>query len=71
MKVPPKSNTGTTLRLKGKGIEDPKTGHKGDQYVKLKLVLPDKPDRELSDFIKNWSKAHDYDPRKKAGLAED
>jgi len=68
MKVPPGSNSGTTLRLKGKGLAAQKSAASGDQYVKLKLVLPDKPDSELSDFIKNWSKHHHYDPRKKAGL---
>ncbi len=68
MKVPAGSNSGTTLRLKGKGLAAGKGGTPGDQYVKLKLVLPDKPDSELSDFIKNWSKHHHYDPRKKAGL---
>lgn len=70
MKIPPGSNTGTTLRLKGKGIVDPATKKAGDQYVKLKLVLPEKPDRELSDFVESWGKSHDYDPRRKAGMLD-
>jgi DnaJ-class molecular chaperone len=68
MKIPPGSNTGATLRLKGKGILDRKGGKKGDQYVKLKLALPDKPDKELKDFVKGWAKDHDYNPRRKAGM---
>lgn len=68
MKIPPGSNTGTTLRLKGKGILDRKNGVKGDQYVKLKVALPDKPDQELVDFIERWAKDHDYNPRRKAGM---
>ena len=71
LKVPPGSNTGTTLRLKGKGLTDPKGGAAGDQYVKLKLMLPDKPDRKLRDFVKSWGKAHDYDPRKSAGISDE
>jgi DnaJ-class molecular chaperone len=71
LKVPPGSNTGTTLRLKGKGLAGPKGGPAGDQYVKLKLVLPDQPDRKLRDFVKSWGKAHDYDPRKNAGITEE
>lgn len=67
--VPPGSNTGTTLRLKGKGI-DTKSGAPGDQYVKLKVMLPEKPDPELIDFIKKWSKDFDYDVRRKIGLNE-
>ena len=31
IKVPPGSNTGTTLRLKGRGIVDRKSGQRGDQ----------------------------------------
>jgi DnaJ-class molecular chaperone len=68
LRVPAGANNGTTLRLKGKGICDAKTGKCGDQYVKLKLVLPETPDSELKDFVKTWSKAHDYNPREKIGL---
>ena len=68
MKVPAGSNTGRTLRLKGKGILDRKSKVKGDQYVKLKVVLPDKPDEELKSFVEGWAKAQDYDPRRKAGM---
>ena len=68
VKIPPGSNTGTTLRLKGKGVVDRKTGQKGDQYMKLKVVLPDKPDEELTGFVRRWSESHAYDPRRKAGM---
>ncbi len=68
MKVPAGANSGTALRLKGKGIKDRKSGLYGDQYVKLKVVLPDQPDQELVDFVAKWSQAHPYDPRRKAGL---
>jgi DnaJ-class molecular chaperone len=69
MKIPPGSNTGATLRLKGKGIAARKSGVKGDQYVKLKITLPERPDKELKEFVERWGKAHDYDPRRKAGIA--
>jgi DnaJ-class molecular chaperone len=68
MKIPPGSNTGTTLRLKGKGVVNRKTGNKGDQYVRLKITLPEKPDTELKDFVERWSAKHGYDPRRKAGM---
>lgn len=59
--VPKGSNTGRTLRLKGKGIR--KGGTEGDQYVKLKLVLPDGEDPELEAFVKGWSRGQGHDPR--------
>lgn len=61
--VPPGSNTGTTLRLRAKGVLSAGSGTRGDQYVTLKLVLPDEPDEALSEFLKSWSPTHQYDPR--------
>jgi DnaJ-class molecular chaperone len=52
--VPKASNTGATLRLKGKGIPDRVAGKRGDEYVKLKIVLPDAADAELERFVKSW-----------------
>lgn len=54
--VPENSNTGTVLRLKGKGLKDGDGEEPGDQYVTLKVMLPKKPDPELRAFIKEWAK---------------
>jgi DnaJ-class molecular chaperone len=64
LKVPPESNTGSTLRLKGKGIVDRTTGKRGDQYVRLKVVLPDRADPELKEFLEKWSAQHPYSVRR-------
>lgn len=69
MRVPPGSNTGKTLRLKGKGVVDRKSKTTGDQYVTLKVVLPETPDPALEEFVETWAKDHPYDPRRKAGMA--
>jgi DnaJ-class molecular chaperone len=57
LSVPPGANTGTTLRLKGKGIAG------GDLYVRLVVWLPDKPDESLREFLSGWQA--NYDPRSK------
>ncbi len=62
MTVPPNSNTGTTLRLKGKGAPRQGGGH-GDQFVKLKIVLPRSPDSALSEFAANWAAGKTFNPR--------
>lgn len=54
MSIPKGSNTGTTLRLKGRGILDRKSRQRGDQYVKLKVVLPEGTDPELARFVESW-----------------
>ncbi|HUC66621.1 MAG TPA: J domain-containing protein [Stellaceae bacterium] len=65
LKVPRGSNSGATLRLKGKGVAT--AGKSGDQYVKLRVVLPDPPDAELTSFIERWGAKHPYDVRGKLG----
>ena len=56
MTVPKWSNTGTVLRLKGKGV--PRGDNtRGDEYVALKVMLPDKPDPELERLIAQWRSA--------------
>ena len=65
--IPKGANTGTTLRLKGKGILDPASGQTGDQYVHLQLVLPEAPDADLEAFVRDWAPKHPYDPRRKMG----
>lgn len=66
--VPPGSNTGTTLRLRGRGIPNKADGEAGDQYVKLKVVLPEKPDTDLVRFLERWSQDKTYDVRRRAGM---
>ncbi len=60
--VPKYSSSGTVLRLKGRGVPK-RTGGAGDQYVKLKIVLPDGGDQELEEFVRKW-KAADMKARK-------
>ncbi len=62
MAVPKGSNTGTTLRLKGKGAPK-RGGGSGDQLVKLKVVLPGKPDPDLEAFVSGWEKGKSFNPR--------
>ncbi|MGI9417554.1 MAG: DnaJ C-terminal domain-containing protein [Geminicoccaceae bacterium] len=64
MTVPKGSNTGTTLRLKGRGIAGPKGGGRGNQYVRLSVTLPPASDEDLEAFLERWSADHPYDPRK-------
>ncbi len=67
MNVPKGSNTGTSLRLKEKGILDRRSGQRGHQYVNLKVVLPEKPDAELEKFAADWTPSSDDNPRDHMG----
>ncbi|MEG6509928.1 DnaJ C-terminal domain-containing protein [Methyloligella sp. 2.7D] len=63
MTIPAGSNTGQTLRLKGRGIKA-KAGT-GDQFVKLQVTMPETVDDELKEFLGSWRDKHPYDPRSK------
>lgn len=62
--IPKGSNTGKTLRLRNKGIRNPRDGVRGHQYVTLKVVLPDGSEPELEQFLEQWTPARHQNPRK-------
>lgn len=65
--VPKGASSGTTLRLKGRGfpLKGGASDQRGDQYVKLKIVLPEKPNSALEKLIESWAKSNKYDVRAK------
>jgi len=65
MTVPRGSNSGGTLRLKGKGVPRDKGRVRGDQLVHLVVTLPDSTDPDLERFATDWGKKRPYDPRAK------
>jgi DnaJ-class molecular chaperone len=67
VKVPVGANSGTQLRLRGKGVQAGKGGARGDQYVRLVVMLPREADPELKAAIEKSAKAHPYKVRGKLG----
>lgn len=61
--IPKGSNTGTILRLRGKGVPL-KAGH-GDHLVELQVVLPGNADDAFVQSVTEWEAKHPYDPRKR------
>ncbi len=68
VKVPPRTQNNQIFRLKGKGVENPKTGVKGDHYYKIRVVLPDKESELAKELIKRLSEYYSLSVR--AGLPE-
>lgn len=62
--VPKGSNTGTTLRLRDKGVRNRKSGEHGHQLVTLKVVLPVTEEPALNEFLESWQPASPQNPRK-------
>jgi DnaJ-class molecular chaperone len=63
LSVAANSNSGTVLRLKGKGIPAHGNEAAGNLYVKLVVALPDGADAELRKFAESWTA--NYNPRAK------
>ncbi|MCI4680153.1 DnaJ domain-containing protein [Rhodoblastus acidophilus] len=65
--LPPHSNSGRTLRLRGKGL--PAAGGKpaGDLLVTLRIVLPDSADHELEELARRMRADKPYNPRSELG----
>ncbi len=53
--IPPGANTGTTLRLRGRGIQPEKASAPGDQLVTLQIVLPEDPPKDFVKTIRKWA----------------
>ncbi len=60
--LPKWCNTGKVLRLKGRGVARP-DGSRGNEYITLRIVLPEKPDPDLEAFVSTWSAGKAHNPR--------
>ena len=64
LSVPPGSNSGAALRLKGRGLTQP-GGKRGDLLAKLVVILPEVPDAELTRFAEAWRRDRPYTPKRR------
>ena len=63
--IPPGVQNGTKLRLKGKGVQNLKSKERGNQYVEVKIVMPDNISTEDKEIYEKLAKDSPYDPREK------
>ncbi len=64
MTLPPGTQSGQKFRLKGKGFVSPKTGKRGQQYVIVKIVVPEVKTSEDKEKIKALEALYRENPRK-------
>jgi len=64
LKIPKGSQGGQRLRLRGRGVPDPKGGAPGDLYVRLMVHVPkDGANERLRDAVAALERAYGNDPR--------
>jgi DnaJ-class molecular chaperone len=62
MRIPPHSDSGTILRLRGRGVPAHGKLPAGDLHATLHVVLGP-PDAALEAFLRSWVPEHPHDPR--------
>ena len=72
VRIPPATNSGSTLRLREKGVPSARNGTRGDQYVEIQIVVPKPTDERVRNIMKELETVAPDDPRKdlfaKAGV---
>ncbi len=63
LKIPPEIPSGRKLRLKGKGVANPKTKARGDIIVEIKIIPPSTKDIEVRELLQKIEKIAPYNPR--------
>ncbi|KPK83762.1 MAG: hypothetical protein AMJ81_07425 [Phycisphaerae bacterium SM23_33] len=64
LKVPPGTSGGTRLRLRERGVADPKGQARGHQYVVIKIVLPRQISEQGRRLLGEFDKTDPANPRK-------
>ena len=62
LKIPPGAQGGRKLRLRGKGMPNPK-GAAGDLYITLVIKVPPQPSPKELELYEELKKSSDFDPR--------
>jgi curved DNA-binding protein len=62
VKIPAGAQGGQRLRLRGQGLNK-RSGGRGDQYVKLKVVVPTHPSDREKQIYRDLSEASSFNPR--------
>jgi molecular chaperone DnaJ len=64
MTLPPGTQGGQKFKLSGKGFPSPKTGHRGDLFITIKIVVPKIIPEKSKSFIEEIETLYRESPRK-------
>ena len=64
VRIPPGTNSGSTLRLREKGVPSARDGSRGDEYVEIQVIVPKPTDERVRNLMKELEQIEPEDPRK-------
>ena len=62
--IPPGTDSGTRLRLRGKGVPDPRGGTPGDLFARIQIRVPRHLDDDAKSAVDALERLEDRDLRK-------
>jgi len=68
MTIPPGTQSGQKLRLKGKGAPSLRGNKRGDQIVEVEIVLPEKLNNRSKELLREFARINPENPRKSIQL---
>ena len=68
LRVPPGTQSGQRLRLRGRGAPSPRDGRLGDLVVEVRLVLPRLIDERSKELMREFGRINAENPRKDLGV---
>lgn len=63
MTIPPGTQSGQELRLKGKGVKHLGRSGRGDQYVRIRVVVPEKLTKRQKELLEEFAETWKENPR--------
>jgi curved DNA-binding protein len=64
LRVPPGTSSGRRLRLRGRGLPNPK-GKPGDLYAEAKIVVPPRLEPKERELFEQLASVSSFDPRRR------
>jgi molecular chaperone DnaJ len=67
MKIPPGTQSGQKFRLRERGVESPRSGKRGDQFVEVQVAVPRVMDERSKEILRELARLNPEDVRANLG----
>ena len=64
LRIPPATSSGKVFRVRERGVRNPRGGKRGDQFVRISIVVPEIPDESTKDLMRRYEQENPENPRR-------